>query len=158
MGNTIVIGARKGGVGKATTAVSLGVGLVREGKKTLVIDADSQRSLTASLGVMEPDKLKATLSSVMISLINGEDVNPAAGIIHHKEGVDLLPASNRLAGVELALTPVACGRELVLRGYIYSRILATWLFCRAYIACCLIMVVILPKNRCPLIDHITHCC
>ena len=65
MGKTIFIGARKGGVGKTMTAASLGVGLAREGKRTLVIDTDSQFSLTVSLGVKEPDKLPVTLATVM---------------------------------------------------------------------------------------------
>ena len=57
MGKTILVGARKGGVGKTMTAASLGVGLARQGKKTLIIDCDSQFSLTVSLGIKEPEKL-----------------------------------------------------------------------------------------------------
>jgi chromosome partitioning protein len=117
MGKTIFIGARKGGVGKTMTAASLGVGLARQGKRTLLIDADSQHSLTVSLGTKEPDKLKVTLASVMNDLINEEAVDPTAGIIHHSEGVDLLPANSRLTGIELALAPLI-DRELVLRQYI----------------------------------------
>jgi chromosome partitioning protein len=100
MGKTIFIGARKGGVGKTMTAASLGVGLARQGKKTLLIDADSQHSLTASLGIKEPDKLKVTFASVMNDLINEEAADPTAGIIHHSEGVDLLLANSRLTGFE----------------------------------------------------------
>ena len=117
MGKTIFIGARKGGVGKTMTTASLGVGLAREGKKTLVIDTDSQFSLTVSLGVKEPDKLPITLSTVMNSIINETDFDPAAGIIHHSDGVDLLPANSSLTGIELALAPLI-GRETVLRQYI----------------------------------------
>ena len=65
MGKTIFVGARKGGVGKTMTAANLGVGLAREGKKTLIIDTDSQHSLTVGLGVKEPDKLEITLTTVM---------------------------------------------------------------------------------------------
>ena len=114
MGKTIFIGARKGGVGKTMTTASLGVGLAREGKKTLVIDTDSQFSLTVSLGVKEPDKLPVTLSTVMNNIISETSFEPTAGIIHHSEGVDLLPANNSLAGIELALAPLI-GRETVLR-------------------------------------------
>ena len=117
MGKTIFIGARKGGVGKTTTAASLGVGLVREGKRTLVIDTDSQFSLTVSLGIKEPDKLPVTLSTVMHNIINEVDFDPASGIIHHSDGVDLLPANSSLTGIELALAPLI-GRETVLRQYI----------------------------------------
>ena len=117
MGKTIFIGARKGGVGKTTTAASLGVGLAREGKKTLVIDTDSQFSLTVSLGISEPDKLAVTLATVMNNIINETDFDPTVGIIHHSDGVDLLPANNSLTGIELALAPLI-GRETVLRQYI----------------------------------------
>ena len=117
MGKTIVVAARKGGVGKTMTAVSLSVGLAREGNRTLVIDADSQHSLTVSLGVKEPDKLPVTLASVMTNIINESPFDPTAGLIHHSEGVDLLPANNTLTGIELALAPLI-GRETVLRQYI----------------------------------------
>jgi len=117
MGRIIFIGARKGGVGKTMTAASLGVGLAREGKKTLIIDTDSQHSLTVSLGVKEPDKLPITLTTVMSHIINETDFDPTAGIIHHTDGVDLLPANSSLTGVELALLPLI-GRETVLRQYI----------------------------------------
>jgi chromosome partitioning protein len=117
MGKTIFIGARKGGVGKTMTAASLGVGLARKGKKTLVIDADSQHSLTVSLGVREPDKLRFTLATAMSHIISETDFNPTDGIIHHAESVDLLPANNSLTGIELALAPLI-GRETVLRRYV----------------------------------------
>jgi chromosome partitioning protein len=117
MGKTIFIGARKGGVGKTMTAASLGVGLAREGKKALVIDTDSQFSLTLSLGVKEPDNLPVTLSTVMNNIINERDFNPTDGLIHHSEGVDLLPANSSLTGIEIALAPLI-GRETILRQYI----------------------------------------
>ena len=117
MGKTIFIGARKGGVGKTMTAASLGVGLAREGKKTLVIDADSQHSLTVSLRIKEPDKLPVTLATVMNNIISETDFDPVSGIIHHSDGVDLLPANSSLTGIELALAPLI-GRETVLRQYI----------------------------------------
>ena len=117
MGKTIFIGARKGGIGKTMTAASLGVGLAREGKKTLIIDADSQHSLTVSLGVKEPDNLAVTLATVMNHIISETNFDPEAGVIHHSDGVDLLPANNSLTGIELALAPLI-GRETVLRQYI----------------------------------------
>ena len=117
MGKTIFIGARKGGVGKTMTAASLGVGLAREGKKTLIIDADSQHSLTVSMGVTEPDKLPVSLATVISDIINEKDIDPTAGIIHHSEGVNLMPSNNILAGMEIALASLI-GRETVLRQYI----------------------------------------
>jgi chromosome partitioning protein len=117
MGKTSLVAARKGGVGKTTTTVSLGIGLAREGNRVLLIDADSQHSLTASLGVKEPDKLKATLASVISEIIDERDADPGAGILSHSEGVDFLPSNNSLTGIELALAPLI-GRETILRQYV----------------------------------------
>ena len=117
MGKTIFVGARKGGVGKTMTAASLGLGLARAGKRVLVIDADSQHSLTVSLGEKEPDKLQATLATVMTDIINERAIDPAAGILRHDDGVDFLPANSSLTGIELALAPII-GRETILRQYV----------------------------------------
>jgi chromosome partitioning protein len=117
MGKTILVAARKGGVGKTTTSVSLGVGLARAGKKVLLLDADSQHSLTASLGVKEPEKLSVTLASVISEIIDERDIDITAGTIHHSEGIDFLPSNSKLTGIELALAPLI-GRETILRQYI----------------------------------------
>ena len=93
MGKVMVIANRKGGCGKSMTAASLGVGLARQGKKTLIIDADSQHSLTVSMGVTEPDKLPVSLATVMSDIINEKDIDPTAGIIHHSEGAFLMPSN-----------------------------------------------------------------
>jgi len=117
MGKVLVISNRKGGCGKSMTAASLGVGLARQGKKTLIIDADSQHSLTVSLGVTEPDTLPVSLATIISDVINEKDIDPMAGIIQHSEGIFLMPSNNSLAGVEIALAPLI-GRETVLRQYI----------------------------------------
>ena len=117
MGKVLAVTNRKGGCGKTMTTASLGVGLARQGMKTLVIDADSQHSLTISLGVKEPDKLSVTLASVIHNIIEEKDIDPKLGIIHHAEGVDLMPSNNSLAGIEIALAPLI-GRETMLRQYI----------------------------------------
>lgn len=128
MATIIALTNQKGGVGKTTTCENLGVGLAQAGKKVLLIDGDPQGSLTISLGHPQPDKLPFTLSDAMGRILMDEPLRPGEGILHHPEGVDLMPADIQLSGMEVSLVN-AMSRETILRQYLdtlkgqYSHIL-----------------------------------
>ena len=112
--NIIALSNQKGGTGKTTTCANLGIGLAQEGKRILVVDNDPQASLTISLGWTQPDKLPVTLSTLMGRAIMDEPIRAEEAILHHSEGVDVLPASIELSGMEVSLVN-AISRENVLR-------------------------------------------
>ena len=113
---TIAVANQKGGTGKTSTTLSLGIALARRGKRVLLVDADPQGDLTKSLGWADPDALDATIANHIQAAIDGADPDPRAGMLRHEEGVDLMPANIDLAGLEMGMF-MAMSRE---------RLLGTW--------------------------------
>lgn len=118
MCKVIAVGSQKGGVAKTTTVANLGVELVNRGYKVLLIDSDAQGSLTSSLGYREPDRMEITLAAIMEKEVNDEPYDAKTfGILHHEEGIDILPGNIELSVLEVSLVNV-WSRETVLKSYI----------------------------------------
>ena len=110
---------QKGGTGKTTTCENLGAGLVMNGKKVLLVDFDPQASLSISLGYPKPEELPVTIADMMKKVVDEKEIRPGEGILHHEEGMDLMPSSIALSGMEVALVNTI-SRETVLKEYLES--------------------------------------
>ena len=110
---------QKGGTGKTTTCENLGAGLVMDEKKVLLVDFDPQASLSISLGYPKPEELPVTIADMMKKVVDEKEIRPGEGILHHEEGMDLMPSSIELSGMEVALVNTI-SRETVLKEYLES--------------------------------------
>jgi len=113
----IAVTNQKGGVGKTTTAINLGIGLANQGKRVLLVDADQQASMSSALGIRDPDHLDVTLTTIMQNIIEEKEFPDDFGIWQHPEGISFLPANIELSGMETRLVNTM-SREYVLKAYI----------------------------------------
>ena len=88
-----------------------------EGKRVALIDADPQGSLTISLGYPDPDELPITLATIMTNIIEENDMPDNYGMLHHQEGIELIPANMELSGIEVSLANTM-SREMILKEYV----------------------------------------
>lgn len=117
MAKVIANANQKGGTGKSTATVNLGVGLAALNKKVILLDADAQGNLTDSLGFSQPDNLSVSLATILTKVITEEPYELNEGILHHKEGVDLMPGNIELSAIDVSLVNTM-SRETVLSSYI----------------------------------------
>ena len=104
MSNVITISNHKGGVGKTTSAINIGAGLNRLGKKILLIDLDPQANLSQSLGLTDQER-------TIYGALRGEhNLQP----IEITKGLDIVPSTLDLSGAEVELSGEA-GREYILK-------------------------------------------
>jgi chromosome partitioning protein len=105
----ICVANQKGGVGKTTTAVSLGAALAMEGAQVLVVDLDPQGNATTGLGLRAQEGAPSTYR-VLVEQMDVEDASEPTAV----KGLHVLPSSLDLAGAEIELVP-AFSRELRLK-------------------------------------------
>ena len=113
-GKIIAISNQKGGTAKTTSTFSLGVALAKKGQKVLLVDADPQGDLTTYMGWHNVDEIPITLATLMQDSITDKDVNPKEAILHHSEGVDLIPSNLELSSLEVSLVN-AMSREYTMK-------------------------------------------
>lgn len=114
--SVIALCNQKGGIGKTTACFNFGVGLAMRGKRVLMIDGDKDAYLTTNF-VHSLSELNFTLSDVFQKVVNNQTVEPKQGILHHDEGVFLMPSNNELENTEMNIVKDK-NRTNILKTYI----------------------------------------
>lgn len=112
--NTLTIANQKGGVGKTTTAISLGAALAQHGSRVLLVDLDPQGNATSGLGIR-----RQTVERGIYGVLLEDLPIPDAIVTTSVPGLELLPSSPDMAGAEVELVP-ALAREYRLRTALHN--------------------------------------
>ena len=91
----IAVAIPKGGTGKTTTTLNLGVALAEQGQRVLVVDVDPQANLTLALGV-DPARVEYGLQEAIRRFLEHFEADLERAIVHTADGIDLVPATVRL--------------------------------------------------------------
>ena len=110
----LAVANQKGGVGKTTTTLNLGVALAGTGLRVLLVDLNHQASLTMAAGLGDPDTLPVTVADLLAAAINHGEPDYGHAILRCAEGVDVIPSSVTLANVDMLMATVTVARERIL--------------------------------------------